>query len=187
MHAEFARTIDIARVRGYCVRTLLSYEITSTSLYLTKDGFLTKSTKSELLDLVRTQQIQDTEYKPVLKQRVVIIDFMAEARKIESWRKKGKIKTFGDAVMELWRSSTKMMDQSNRIDFVFDLYLLDSIKHSERQRRSAKESTRTMITHFDQDLPATNQINKQPSEFEKFWALTENKVGLQHFFYQMGN
>ena len=182
VHTEFTRTIDIARVRGYCVRTLLSYEITSTSLFLTKDGFLRKSTKSELLELVRTQQIQDSEFKPAPKQRVVIVDFMAEARKIESWRKKGKVKTFGDAVIEIWKSCTKMIEQCNRIDFVFDLYLINSIKSSERQRRSAKESTRIVITHLDQELPSVNQVNKKPSEFEKFWALTENKIGLQHFF-----
>ena len=82
VHAEFTRTIDIATVRGYCVRTLLSYEITLISLFLTKDRFLKKCKKSHSLDLHRTQQIQESEFTPAPKQRVVIIDFMAKARKI---------------------------------------------------------------------------------------------------------
>ena len=55
IHAEFTRTTDVARVRAYCVRTLLLYKITFTSLLLTKDGFLKKINKSDLLDLVRTR------------------------------------------------------------------------------------------------------------------------------------
>ena len=39
-----------------------------------------------------------------------------------------------------------------------------------------------MITHLDKDLPNASKVNKQPSEFEKFWALTENKIGLQQYF-----
>ena len=69
------RTIDIARVREYSVRILLSYEITFTSLFLTKDGFLKKCNKSDLLDLVRMEQIQESEFKDAPKQKVVIIDF----------------------------------------------------------------------------------------------------------------
>ena len=182
VHAEFTRTIDIARVRRYSVRTLLPYEITFTSLLLIKDGFLKKCKLSDLLDLVRTQQIQESEFRPAPKQRVVIIDFMAEARKIESWRKKGKVKTFGDALTEIWKSCTQMIEHCKRIDFMFDLYLLNSIKSLERQRSAADESTRIVITHIDQELPIAHQSNKQPSDFEKFWVLTENEISLQQLF-----
>ena len=182
VHAEFTRTIDIARVRGYSVRTLLPYKITFTSLLLIKDGFLKKCKLSDLLDLVRTQQIQESEFRPVPKQRVVIIDFMAEARKIESWREKGEVKTFGDALTEIWKSCTQMIGHCKRIDFVFDLYLLNSIKSLERQRSAADESTRIVITHIDQELPSAHQSNKQPSGFEKFWVLTENEISLQQLF-----
>ena len=130
--AEITRTIDIARVQGYCVRTLLSYGITFTSLFLTKDGFLKKCTNSDLLDLVRTQQIQESEFTRAPKQRVVIIDLMAEVRKIESWEKKGKVKTFGDALIEILKFCTQMIGHCKRIDFVFDLYLVNGIKSLER-------------------------------------------------------
>ena len=136
VHAEFTKTIDIERVTGYCVKTLLSHEITFTSLFLIKDGFLKKCNKSDLLDLFRMQQIQESEFAPSPKQRVTIIDFNAEARKIESWREKGKVKTFGDVVIEIRKSCTQMIEHCKRIDFVFDFYLVNSIKSLERQRRA---------------------------------------------------
>ena len=39
--------VDIARTRGYDLRQLLRHELISPSLYLTKDGLLRKSSKSE--------------------------------------------------------------------------------------------------------------------------------------------
>ena len=44
---SFLRTIDIARLREYDLQVLLQYEITSCSFYLTKNGNLRKSPKSE--------------------------------------------------------------------------------------------------------------------------------------------
>ena len=85
VHAEFTRTIDIARVRGYSVRNLLSYELTTPSHFrTTKEGFLTKSAKSELLEFVRKQQILESNFTPSSNERAIIVDFMAEARKMES-------------------------------------------------------------------------------------------------------
>ena len=105
VNAEFTRTIDIVQVRAYSVRNLLSYELTPTSHFLTK-GFLTKSPKSELLELVRKQQMLDSEFTPSSKEKVIIIDFTAQAQKIESGRKKDKVKTFEDALLEIWKSCT---------------------------------------------------------------------------------
>ena len=104
---------------------------------------------------------------------------MTEDHKIESWRKKGKVKTFGDALIEIWKSCTQMIEHCKRIDFVFDLYLVNSIKSLERQRREADESTKIVIIHIDQELPSAHQSNKQPSDFEKLWSLMENKLSLQ--------
>ena len=96
--------------------------------------------------------------------------------------KKDKIRTFGDALLEIWKTCTQLMSSSKRIDFVFDLYLEDSIKSLERQRRSMSlEGTRTVITHIDQELPDSKQVGKEVSEFDKFWAVIENKIGLQKF------
>ena len=43
------KQIDYARVRSYCVQRLLTYELADTSYFLTKDGFLRKPEKSELV------------------------------------------------------------------------------------------------------------------------------------------
>ena len=45
---EFMRHIDIARMRNYDISYLLQHDITSTSFFLTKDGMLQRSQKSEL-------------------------------------------------------------------------------------------------------------------------------------------
>ena len=101
---------------------------------------------------------------------------MAEARRIESWRKKDKVKTSGDALSEIWKCFTQMIEHCKRIDFVFDLYLVNSIKPLERKRRAVDESTRIVITNIGQELPNAHQSNKKSSDFEKFWGLTENKI-----------
>ena len=61
--ANLARTVDIARVQGYDIKELLSYEITSTSFYLTKDGFLKKPDKSELVRLLKVNEVPELELK----------------------------------------------------------------------------------------------------------------------------
>ena len=43
------RTLDVARAQGYDVKKLLSYEVTSISFFLMKEGFMRKAGKSELL------------------------------------------------------------------------------------------------------------------------------------------
>ena len=103
------------------------------------------------------------------KKRVAIIDFMAQARKIESRRKKFNIKTFGDAVNYIWNSILQLARYIERIDIVFDCYSHDSIKGIERQRRAKDQYIRTFITHLDQPLPI-------PSELDQFWASSENTI-----------
>ena len=45
--------VDIVRTRGYDLRQLLRHELISTSLYLTKDGLLRKSSKSERAQVLK--------------------------------------------------------------------------------------------------------------------------------------
>ena len=89
------RNIGIARTRDYDLKELLQHEITSTSLYLTKDGYLRKSPKSELMQVIKS-------YIPVIPSEVsgaeipsaLIIDFMAYCRKVPI--KKLLLKTYED-------------------------------------------------------------------------------------------
>ena len=102
---------------------------------------------------------------------------MAEGRKIESWRKNGKVTAFGDCVMEIWNSCMKSAELSDRIDFVFDISASNSIKSLERQRRAAAdEPIQTVITHIDQILPFA-------SEFKCFGHLLRVKLRFNNFSY----
>ena len=73
-----------------------------------------------------------------------------------------QVKTFGDALIEIWKSCKQMIEHCKHIDFVFNLYLGNSIKLLERQRRAADESIRIVITHIDQELPSAHQSNNNP-------------------------
>ena len=59
---------------------------------------------------------------------------MAEASKLESCRKKGEVKTFGGALIEIWKSCAQMIEHCKCVDFMFVLYLVNSIKSLERQK-----------------------------------------------------
>ena len=82
---------------------LLSYEIVSTWLYLTKDGSLRKSPKSELAREVKNLlgescpvTVPESESKAM-----VVIDFIAYARKVVT--KKMSLITYEDFFKVLWK------------------------------------------------------------------------------------
>ena len=64
----------------------------------------------------------------------------------------------------LWNTFIQIYESATRIDIVFDLYILNSIKNDERDRRG----------------PIAEQI--LPAEMDLFWALSENKIVFQQFF-----
>ena len=85
-------------------------------------------------------------------------DFMAEARKIETRRKKFNLKAFGDAVLNIWETCCTTGKCVKRIDIVFDCYAKDSIKSLERERRSISvDSMRMIIENIDQPLPIASE------------------------------
>ena len=51
---QLMRNIYIARIRDYDLKELLQHEITSALFYLTKNGYLRKSPKSELVQVLKT-------------------------------------------------------------------------------------------------------------------------------------
>ena len=116
------------------------------------------------------------DVKVKMDNSILLIDFMAEARKIESRRKKFNLKTFGDVITDMWSRFSYMGQNCRRIDIVFDCYRNDSIKSLERQRRSQSlDAVRMTISNMTQPLPSA-------SEFKRFWSMPENKVGLEQFF-----
>ena len=110
------------------------------------------------------------------KNSIAIFNFKAEARKIESRRKKLGLKTFGDSMKNIWDSFSKIGRHVDRIDVIFDYNRKDTIKGLERQRRNDLTDDILMsITQTDQPLPLA-------TEFHRFWASSENKIRLQKFF-----
>ena len=81
---HFLRMIDYSRLRNLDVSELLKHEIVSTSFYLTKDGEIRKSPKSELTRALkdRLEKPHPTEVQESDLPTAVVIDFMAYARKI---------------------------------------------------------------------------------------------------------
>ena len=120
---QFMRHIDIARTRNYDLKELLQHEITPTSLYLTKDGFLRKSPKSDLAQVLKNHICDIPAEVPSdeAHQSALIIDFMAYCRKAPI--KKLLLKTYEDLAKHLWATFQRLSPTSQRIDIIFDLYL----------------------------------------------------------------
>ena len=79
-----------------------------------------------------------TESEERLK-AMVVIDFMAYPRKVAT--KKMNLITYKDFFKVLWKTFSSLYIGCNRMDIVFDLYLEQSVKQSERRRR--KKQVRT--------------------------------------------
>ena len=152
-------------------------EITSSSFFLTKEKYLRKADKSELIRECKQKNTPSEFRESYLKcdRRVTLIDFMAFARKLYTWVNKFNLKTFCDAFRHLWKTFEEFGIHSSRIDIVFDLYTPGTTKASERKRRSGNEETRIEIKHYEQPLPKLCEI-------ELYWSSDENKVEFQQLF-----
>ena len=73
------RSIDYARLRDYSIDELLKFELTSTAFFLMKDGYLRKSTKSELAkEIEKALEVMPTVDVPRSNNGTMIsIHFMA--------------------------------------------------------------------------------------------------------------
>ena len=101
----------------------MSYELTDKPYFLSPDGcYLSKGIKSELQSLLKSGTISTQEFSSRQQNNnsIAVIDFMAEARKIESRRNKFNLKTFGDAVADIWKNCWNIGKHANRVDVVFD-------------------------------------------------------------------
>ena len=159
----FMRNIDLARLRGYSISTLLQYEITSTSFFLTKDSYLRKSPKSELAQEVKKLITSiPVEVPSTHIPSAILFDFMAYCRKVPV--KKLHLKTYEDLVKHLWSTFNHLSRNRGRLDIVFGLYLDQSIKQQERSRRAEAQIIETTISNIKQSLPI---------EIETFWGIIE--------------
>jgi len=125
---------------------LLTHELTTTSRFLTRDGFLTKTVKSDLVHELENK----LEQPPILILpesvgfTATVIDFMAFARRVPV--KTAKLKNFQEFAECVWKTIHGAAGVSERIDIIFDNYYDRSIKGFERSRRSKKSSGRIWIS-----------------------------------------
>lgn len=170
--AHALRLIDIARCRGYDINYLLSYELTSTSLFLTRNGFLTKPEKSQLVhELEKKLQTPPNSETPQSPGKATVIDFMAFARKVPT--KSLKLKTYEEFVGSIWRAICQASHKSERVDIVFDVYKEKSVKGFERSKRSRKQPV---------EYGAPNDSTPLPVDTDAYWASSKNKELLQSYF-----
>ena len=130
--------VEYARHRGFTVEELLLHEITSSAFFLVdNDGFLRKSTKSqlgsELLKLCPLINPREQETAP--STNACIIAFMALVRKVPLKKLEPRVKTFHDLAIALTAMITTTACKCDEIHIVFDTYKDDSIKNVERKRR----------------------------------------------------
>ena len=81
--------------------------------------------------------------------------------------------TYKDFFKVLWKTFSSLYIGCNCMDIVFDLYLEQSIKQSERSKRSKLEPIDTNISSNRQQLPV---------EMDRFWASSYNKMKFQQAF-----
>ena len=94
------RRIGIARARCYDIKLLFTYDLTDISYFLSPDAsFLLKGSKADFQPLLKIQSISSDHDQVNSDSSILVIDFMAEARKIESRRKKFNLKTFGEVMI----------------------------------------------------------------------------------------
>ena len=175
IHQETTKALrysDFARGRNYDLSSLFKCELSEIPFFLVKDGILRKSdNKSELeraleskLEHVPTKIIPSSD-----KKSMIVVDFMVCAKKVRI--KKDKVKTFGEFCQKVQNMIMNIGKDCQRIDIVFDIYLVNSIKSSARKsRKKSVEPIPMSINRDDQQLP---------SAIDSFWASESNKEALQ--------
>ena len=173
---EFMHQVDIARTRNYDLRELLWHELISTSLHLTKDRLLRKSPKSELAQVLKHHVSAIPTEGPSVgeMQSALVIDFMTYCRKVTI--KKLCLNTYADFSKHLLSTFQNIFQTSQRIDIVFDLYLDQSFKQGERNRRKNEDCIGITIKSANQILPI---------KMDKFWGSSNWNTSLFHGFWKI--
>ena len=163
---HFLRMIDYSRLCNLDIANLLKHETVSTSFYLTKDGKLQKSPKTELARELKNllEKPCPTEIPYSDLKSVVVIDFMVYAQKIPT--KKMMLATYEKFFKALWRTFSSLSKGCSQIDIDSDVYLRHSIKQGERNQKSKLDLIETNITSVKQQLPI---------EMDRFWSSSKKK------------
>ena len=177
----FAKVAIIAQKRSVDLKQLLSYPLIHLPLALAEsDGSLKKTSKSLLLHKI------EGETPPVAMLRrdhAFIVDGMAYVRQIKS-----SGLTFSEFSIKLLNHVSHCSNFASRIDVVFDVYLENSIKDVERQRRSTGEIvlkkivSTSQIKQWSQLLSSGDFKNKLVSYIVNHWKTNREMLGNKELY-----
>lgn len=167
--AETQKIFDIARVRGYDLQDLLTYDLIDINYLFDSEGLMVKPNKSDLCHeleklLDAKDYLQPPAWTPV--NTAAIVDVMGYLRRMRTVN----LNTFGDLCTNFLGYVHGLCKNANRIDFVFDTYIEGSVKDSERARRCNSSPI---------DLNDMSPRTPLPVNMESFWASPMNKAKLQ--------
>ena len=154
---------------------LLAYDVTGNSPLFGDDGFIQKSTKSELVHELE-KHLSPEDYAGPLSfgqmATTYLVDVMVHMRKTSLKDKS----TFGELIERTLDTTNVISPQANWTDYVFDSPKDGSIKDSERMRRTDAEKPHIGLWEVKMHTPITKNM-------EYFWPLNENKTNLQVLMY----
>ena len=150
---------------------LLSYEILENSYFVTKESYLRKHAKYELVNEIEKYLSQPSakniRQKENDSKEVTVSDFMAYARNIQ-------LKLFEEFAKHLLDIVLSISWLSQRVDIIFNVYGEDSIKAFERNRRTS--GMKPIKIEIIQDSTPI------PVDMSSFWGSSSNKTKFQQFF-----
>ena len=171
--ASVQRDVDIAKERGLDLEKIYSYDILPASSIF--DGhFPAKPEKSKLI-VELEKYLSNSECEFSGGSASVIIDFMS---KIRSFSNMSSFDTFGQAVHCVLFAGHNLCNRTS-IHIVFDSYIENSIKSSERFRRAGGSESIEMS-----EITSNIAI---PKQIEKFWISPTNKIKLQKLAIQISS
>ncbi len=169
---QVTKTLEIARVRGYDVHDLFQYHLVSSSYLFDEDGLMTKLAKSDLshqLELLLDADQMTNPSSWTSLPSAFVVDVMANIRKTYQVCSV-KMTTFGDLCFRFFKFVLNSCPSHSRLDFVFDSYIQNSVKDSERQRRARIKSI---------EYSTLTESTPLPKDIETFWSNINNKAALQ--------
>ena len=115
---SFIRYIGYPRSRNNELRDVLQFELTSASFFGTKEGYLCKPVKSDLVLELKNMIKEKTpeELAEALDKRMAIFDMKGFVRQVPV--KKSKLKSFSDLCNHLWTSFQGSTEDCECIDIV---------------------------------------------------------------------
>ena len=167
--ATAQKSVDLARVRGYDLEKLLKFDLIPSSYLFEKDQLMTKPVKRTLVQELEKELSADDYVSPTnweVCQSTFLVDVMANFRKVDIKR----LNMFGELCANLVDYVLSIAVRSTRIDFVFDTYIENSVKDSERGRRSRSRAI---------EMGSLACATPLPVDMDSFWSSSNNKTKLQ--------